>query len=1029
MKKRIISLFLAIVMSVSLFVFSAPVAGAAYVYAPEQSLFQTFRSKLLDVFDVWYPGVTALNDVIASMTFPHVGLVTPAEMAECQRYYNDNLIGRSVRLLDGDDLYRDQREILTSMGWKINPNDFFSEAYLLEDKEHGIWRLADTKTNQWIVDSNGNFPFYYAGNEPPEAKGPRWLSASGSEITNGFSRTSYEALSALQIELSVTYNHPCELVKATIGPAGKGVECWAIRDTDWYYYCDGNGNRYAAVIEPSVTETVRPTVDNSGNLIVGDEGVILDIENGVLNLIDQVGDKHQLTIEDLEFDFGDDSYTVNAYTTNIEGDEYHYTYYTYNIQYNITNTYITYIGSNEPYEREEYELYYQLPDGRSSADLTAEEIAGMSFEFYDIVNYQRSTDDVSVRALYHFDGNLEDSSYFTGQHSGLVWTEGASITYMESPGAFEGNLYLDNTAHSFRVYQPSPIGTGDFQIQFRYYQASEPDTLSNIENRLNIGGVVLRWDESRLYNGDIELCALPIGTWNEICVSRYDGWLYIYLNGLCVYSGLGDTYVPKFFDFTFGSSSRAYSMLDEFRVLNVCTIAGADNYTCTVVPYDSNLVLVLPDVDRPLADEYYIIHSDPNDIFNGRYNFTGLSAGDTVDGFYSSTFSGNYNESLLVPSYNGFSYYSDYTVVTAIDGAISLSSSSITDDPLQLGGLGFCTGSNLSANKTYTLTLVLSDYSVHNLTFNTAYTDNYNLAGNLFANNLRSTAAIKNSSSDGQKPVVTCPGGRLLNRLVYEGRNSSKQYIYYSGIFLNPVSTSQTLDIAYMSLVEGTSTSLSVEKVTAIFGRDDIQPNTAAIQTTIPVKGYTVGGVRPSMPSRGDCWFPVMENRITSVQIYTGTHWEEVNARWWTGSRWIPIYAFDINTLEDLFDIADGDTVVPLFPDQNSFLRWWQLQWLDFRNWLENALSNIGSGGGTTLPDDETLPGDEGDGWTFVDLLIQTKDGLWKITKGVVKTAAGGITGLVLLINDAGSFFDPYQSGHTDGVMDLFNYGGDDIWD
>jgi len=259
--------------------------------------------------------------------------------------------------------------------------------------------------------------------------------------------------------------------------------------------------------------------------------------------------------------------------------------------------------------------------------------------------------------------------------------------------------------------------------------------------------------------------------------------------------------------------------------------------------------------------------------------------------------------------------------------------------------------------------VVLVDGSIYSHTFTTP--------SSMYASNHSYTGASANTVYS----VETFPGGYFRTGKFAQSINTkNKTFTFYDYL---TIGTSQNvgdfLDIVYIELVVGDSTDLSVEKITAVYPSETIEPNTAAIQTTIPVNGYTVGGIRPTLPAKGDLWFPVMENRITSVQIYTGTHWEEVNARWYTGTRWIPIYAFDITTLEDLFDIADGDSVVPLLPDQNSFLRWWQLQWLDFRAWLENALSNSGSGGGTSLPDDDVLPGedatDEEDGWSFIDLL------------------------------------------------------------
>ncbi len=134
-----------------------------------------------------------------------------------------------------------------------------------------------------------------------------------------------------------------------------------------------------------------------------------------------------------------------------------------------------------------------------------------------------------------------------------------------------------------------------------------------------------------------------------------------------------------------------------------------------------------------------------------------------------------------------------------------------------------------------------------------------------------------------------------------------------------------------------------------------IEPNTAAIQTDIPIKGYTVGGVRPTFPERGNVWMPVEGSRISGVQIYNGRAWEETNARWWTGSRWIPIYAFDIVTLADMWDVGtqDGTDVIPPITSESGFWRWWQTQWLDFRAWMEKN-NSPGSGPGTVYPDQTT---------------------------------------------------------------------------
>lgn len=72
-----------------------------------------------------------------------------------------------------------------------------------------------------------------------------------------------------------------------------------------------------------------------------------------------------------------------------------------------------------------------------------------------------------------------------------------------------------------------------------------------------------------------------------------------------------------------------------------------------------------------------------------------------------------------------------------------------------------------------------------------------------------------------------------------------------------------------------------------------------AVKTQIPVANYQIGGVRPAYPTTGLVWALVEKGYITSIQIYTGYAWEAVDARIWTGSRWIPYNFFNVITLND----------------------------------------------------------------------------------------------------------------------------------
>lgn len=325
---------------------------------------------------------------------------------------------------------------------------------------------------------------------------------------------SYNALSEAVKEIG-NDGYPCTIRK--LNDTHYGIVLNSTLNGYFAFYANGDGQPFVAAGEKTVTDVdFDYIVNNNDNSITVDNSQIIDINDNTFTLIDDNGQKVTLNIDSLLYDASNKSYTLNTYQTNIvnEGDNYYYTYnyYTYSVTYNITNTYITYIGANEAYDKKEYEYYYELPDGRSSADLTAEDVAGLSFQFHDVVNYAKSATDVSVRALYHFDGDISDSSYFSTQGK-FDWTNGASITYMDS-GVFEGALYLDSNAHSFDITLPSNFGSGDFTLQFRHYQASQPDTLSNIENSINVGAVnLLKWDEQKFYSpSGSAIASMPVGS-------------------------------------------------------------------------------------------------------------------------------------------------------------------------------------------------------------------------------------------------------------------------------------------------------------------------------------------------------------------------------------------------------------------------------------------------------------------------------------------------------------------------------------
>lgn len=100
--------------------------------------------------------------------------------------------------------------------------------------------------------------------------------------------------------------------------------------------------------------------------------------------------------------------TYNSYYIPVTYNDVDYNYF---ITYAPTYTNITYIvdGCNDPSQAVSNNYYFQLPDGRNSYDLTADEVFGIPLTG-DIINYDAVPENDSCVALFHFDGDVVDAS-------------------------------------------------------------------------------------------------------------------------------------------------------------------------------------------------------------------------------------------------------------------------------------------------------------------------------------------------------------------------------------------------------------------------------------------------------------------------------------------------------------------------------------------------------------------------------------------------------------------------------------------
>lgn len=977
------------------------------------------------------------------------------------------------------------------------------------------YTLIDVNNGLILVNSVGAYAWYKAVTDPEtdsfQNRDDIWLPYSTAVSKTQVSVLTKDSLSDLCVTINQT-DRTCSVRDTYINRQ----RFYIIIDPYNNIYANADGVPYVAHYEATATDLEHDYILQEGDTInegdtiyndnstiiegattnyeIVDNSKVIDLTNGIFNYIGEQS-LDQYYIDELLLDTSSKTYSADTYNVTYDNDTYNTSFYTWNITYNITNTYVTNIGQTELYKP--LELYYALPDGRSSADLTAEEIAGMSFEFADCVNYAKSATDTYLRALYHFDGNTDDSSYFSTQGK-FEWVEGASIEYMDV-GTFNGALYLGPESHQFKITLPSNIGSGDFSLQFRYYQAGAADTQSNVENYVSIGGTtVLQWDEGSIYNGaGVLQTSLAVGTWQELAVIRHNGVLYLYHNGLCIGGTVNISAWNSEIVVGLGATTRAYSMIDELRVINFAHVETGYSYTPTSVPYDTNAVLVLPDSAFPIADEYWDIKSSNTNLLSaygldkhysassvGSNYWTSASisfsdsnlAGETLyDTCYmeSSSIGTSFNCSRSSLEYFCFPYWtcSSPTSLLFTDNGLVVSAEnwpssrsihkvlwgSGIDPYLQSTeknyvvspGAGLFTrigdyrekssGSSdrkyygVTAGKEYTFSVVLSDGQFGSVSFKMP-TVGINTCSSGSTVQLH-TSAVSMSKIYYYTDVGPYRIG-LFRSMCYETYSGYRDDYY---LYIAPIDRSApSVGIIYIEFAESSSTDLTAEWVTCMYSSEEVKPNTAAIQTDIPINGYTVGGVRPTFPSRGDVWMPVTNNRISGVYVYNGSAWEEVNARWYTGTRWIPIYGFDLTTLEDCWDIADGDTTISSVATEQEFWNWWKRAWLDFREWFSG---NVGGGSGVSedilkenLPDEENILDDPDteedesqDGYSIIDLASGLIGGIWRVVKGVVSTSVDGITGIVSSVTYISDFFSFYdENGEMHGIV---NYGGDDIWD
>ena len=162
--------------------------------------------------------------------------------------------------------------------------------------------------------------------------------------------------------------------------------------------------------------------------------------------------------------------TYNSYYIPVTYNNVDYNYF---VTYTPTYTNITYIvdGCGDPSQAVSNNYYFQLPDGRNSYDLTADDVFGIPLSG-EVINYDAVPENDNCVALYHFDGNVTDAS---GNSNTAVFTDGTVPQYISS-SSFGKHLMLTNRGR-FSLTLPEALEapyTIEFRVNYGQYQSFFP---------------------------------------------------------------------------------------------------------------------------------------------------------------------------------------------------------------------------------------------------------------------------------------------------------------------------------------------------------------------------------------------------------------------------------------------------------------------------------------------------------------------------------------------------------------------------